>query len=148
MKDVMQSQGQVIKTIQEAIGKIVSMDNNQPITDIYLQPIQGTGELCVFDDDDHELARAKIVEWSMCVPESFYAEAETLLQVSLKQMESEGAFDSLPILKPYSFVMVDESGETLVDLLLIDDDTMFLTDTLLKGLDKELNEFLEKLMNN
>lgn len=147
MGDVMQSQMQVAKAMQEAVKRLMSIENHQPVTDIYLQPIQGAGELCVFDDE-HELARVGIAEWSSYVPESFYIEIEKVLRASLKQLESEGLFEDLPILKPYSFVMVDEAGETLVDLLLVDDDTMLLTDTLLKGLDKELDDFLKQLLDD
>ncbi|GAE16949.1 hypothetical protein JCM6292_3463 [Bacteroides pyogenes JCM 6292] len=50
------------------------------------------------------------------------------------------------ILKPYSFVLVDEEKETVAELLLIDDDTLLLNDELLKGLDKELDNFLKELL--
>ena len=47
---------------------------------------------------------------------------------------------------PYSFVLVDEERETIGDLLLVDDDTLLVTDSLLQGLDEDLNRFLEELM--
>ena len=50
------------------------------------------------------------------------------------------------ILKPYSFVLVDEEKETIAELLLVDDDTILVNDELLKGLDKELDEFLKELL--
>jgi hypothetical protein len=50
------------------------------------------------------------------------------------------------ILKPYSFVLVDEDKETVTELLLVDDDTMLVNDELLKGLDKELDDFLKELL--
>lgn len=146
MSDVMQSQVQVVRTIRKALEKLESIEGQQLITDICLQPIQATGELCICDDDDHELAREEIVGWSSYVPESFDIEVEAVLKTSLRHLEQEGVLEGLPILKPYSFVMVDENGETLTDLLLVDDDTMFLTDTLLEGLDKELDEFLKQLL--
>ena len=46
----------------------------------------------------------------------------------------------------YSFVLVDEDKETVAELLLIDDDTLLVDDELLKGLDKELDEFLKNLL--
>ena len=36
--------------------------------------------------------------------------------------------------------------ETVAELLLVDDDTMMLSEELLKGLDEELDDFLEKLL--
>ena len=45
-----------------------------------------------------------------------------------------------------SFVLVDEDKETVAELLLVDDDTILVDDELLKGLDKELDEFLKNLL--
>jgi len=55
-------------------------------------------------------------------------------------------FDKVTILKPYSFVLVDEDKETVTELLLVDDDTMLVNDELLKGLDEELDSFLKELL--
>ena len=47
----------------------------------------------------------------------------------------------------FSFVLVDDEKETVAELLLIDDeDTLLLSDELLKGLDEELDDFLKKLL--
>ena len=61
-------------------------------------------------------------------------------------MKDAGDFDKVTILKPYSFVLVDEEKETVAELLLIDDDTILVNDELLKGLDKELDDFLKDLL--
>ena len=61
-------------------------------------------------------------------------------------MKDAGDFDKVTILKPYSFVRVDEDKETVTELLLVDDDTMLVNDELLKGLDKELDDFLKELL--
>ena len=46
-------------------------------------------------------------------------------------------------------VLIDEEKETVAELLLIDDDeTLFINDELLKGLDEELNLFLKNLLEN
>ena len=61
-------------------------------------------------------------------------------------MKEAGDFEKITILKPYSFVLVDEDKETVAELLLVDDDTILVDDELLKGLDKELDEFLKNLL--
>lgn len=63
-------------------------------------------------------------------------------------MKESGEFDKLTILKPYSFVLVDEERETIAELLLVDDDTLLVNDELLKGLDQELDAFLKELLEN
>ena len=61
-------------------------------------------------------------------------------------MKNAGDFEKVSILKPYSFVLVDEEKETIAELLLADDDTLLVSDELLKGLDKELDDFLKELL--
>ena len=71
---------------------------------------------------------------------------EPSLRNILCRMKDAGDFDKVTILKPYSFVLVDEEKETVAELLLIDDDTILVNDELLKGLDKELDDFLKELL--
>ena len=52
----------------------------------------------------------------------------------------------LTILKPFSFVLVDDDRETIAELLLMDDDTLLVNEELLKGLDEELDSFLKELL--
>jgi hypothetical protein len=61
-------------------------------------------------------------------------------------MNEAGAFDSLNISKPYSFVLVDDDSQPIVDLLIVDDDTLILSADLLEGFDEEMNAFLKKLL--
>ena len=61
-------------------------------------------------------------------------------------MKTAGDFDKLTLMKPYSFVLVDEDKETIAELLLMDDDTLLVNEELLKGLDEELDAFLKDLL--
>ena len=76
----------------------------------------------------------------------FNDEVERLLSTLLNEMKSKGTFDEVTVLKPYSFVLVDEDKETIAELLLMDDDTLLLNEELLKGLDEELDAFLKDLL--
>ena len=78
--------------------------------------------------------------------EDFYREVEADLQCVIKEVNAEGDLERLAVWMPYSFVLVDEERETVADLLLVDDDTLLVTDSLLQGLDEDLNRFLEELM--
>lgn len=134
-------------TIKKAISKYATVGEEQTyVTDIHLQPNQNSGELSIFDDDDEELACTTIEEWIAYESDDFYKNTESLLTTVLNQMNTEGCFDKLNILKPYSFVLVDEDKETVAELLLMDDDTLLVNDELLKGLDEELDNFLKDLL--
>lgn len=142
-----QSQTAVLDALKAALGNL-PLENGQTVivSDIHLQPHLTSGELVIFDDDDHELARTVVSEWTDCIPEEFYAQAEQQLHTLLLTLEKEGTLDCQSLLKPYSFVLVDDERETVAELLLVDDDTMMLNDGLLKGLDEELDAFLKKLL--
>lgn len=133
-------------TIKKAVSKYTTGEEQTYVTDIHLQPDQNSGELSIFDDDDQELACSTIEEWTAYEGDDFYKNTESLLSSLLNQMNNEGCFDKLNILRPYSFVLVDEDKETIAELLLMDDDTLLVNDELLKGLDEELDTFLKDLL--
>ena len=132
--------------LQNAITKMatryISAEESN-VTDFHLKVNGENGELTIFDDDDNTLARVHIKEWEGEHNEEVY---EKELQNVLTKMHREGAFDSLNIVKPYSFVLTDEDGQSIVDLLIIDDDTLILSADRLEGFDEEMNAFLKKLL--
>lgn len=135
------------ETIRKAIRKFSNSCDATVVTDIHLQANPVNGQLVIFDDDDKELGKCSIKEWENCEGE-FYEEVEQELREILGKMKEEKEFDSLPILKPYSFVLIDDEKETITELLIIDDDTLIISDELLKGLDEELDEFIKNLLEN
>ena len=110
-------------------------------------PKQDSGELLSFNDDDEELARTIIEEWIECDTDYFMKEVESVLRSEISALNDQRYFERLSLLKPYSFVLVDEDKETVAELMLVDDDdTLLLNDELLKGLDEELDAFLKELL--
>lgn len=137
----------ITSAIQQALAKCVSVNSKNIITDIHLQPNMATGELAIYNDDEELLSSVLIKEWEGANPEDFYVACEMALKKNLNQMSANGELASLPIMKPYSFVMVDGDKETLAELLIVDEEeTMFLSGELLQGLDDELNAFLKDLL--
>lgn len=145
MKLSQQTQSTIESAIRKAVSKYACTGEQTIVTDIHLQPNSTSGELFIFDDDD-ELNCVTIDEWTACESDDFYENTQRVLRQILIKMKEAGEFDKLSILEPYSFVLVDEDKETVADLLLIDDDTLLVDDELLKGLDKELDDFLKELL--
>ena len=140
-----------LSLLENAIKKATSRYNctcEQPVvTDIHLQVNPNTGDVSLYNDDDEVLASTTIEEWNNSYEgNDFNADMERFLSGLLNDMKNAGDFDKMGIIKPFSFVLVDEEKETLAELLLMDDDTLMLNDELLKGLDEELDEFLKKLL--
>lgn len=145
MKLCQSSLSLIESTIEKAISRYRGNEESI-VTDIHLQANATSGGLFIFDDDDIELANATVEEWVNYEGENFNAEVERILVSVLKRMKTAGDFEKLTLMKPYSFVLVDDSKETISELLLMDDDTLLLNDELLKGLDEELDAFLKELL--
>lgn len=147
MKLSAQSYSSILGALKKALGRYQSDTDAHFVTDIHLQPLSESGELVVYDDDEQVLARTVVHDWVDCVVEDFYASVEQHLKQALEELRKEGTLDRLGIMKPYSFVLIDDDKETVADLLLMDEEeTMLLSDELLKGLDEELNAFLKDLL--
>ena len=130
--------------LQEVITKMTKefiTAEETKVTDFHINV--NNGELTIVDDDDNSLARVHILEWENEHNEEVFEKA---LRGILNAMNERGDFESLNIAKPYSFVLTDDDRQSIVDLLIVDDDTLILSEDLLKGFDEEMNEFLKQLL--
>lgn len=139
-----QTQESLKNAIKEMARGFITAEETK-VTDFHICVNGESGTLIIYDDDDNTLARVHIKEWEGCNDEAVY---EKELRNALGKMQEEGIFDSINIVKPYSFVLVDEDKEAIVDLLYVDDDTLILSEDLLEGFDEEMNEFLKHLLED
>ena len=139
-----------LQQIQRALRHVATRfpkEQEPVLTDISLRVYPHSGEVRFFDDKENELMRIVIPEWIKgSRDEDFYQKVTPILQEAISGVRQE-VIDNMSLLRPYSFVLQDEDGETLSDLYLVDDqETMILSGTLLEGLDDDLNTFFENLM--
>lgn len=147
MKMSEQSRASIVSALKTALCRYASEGDETVVTDIHLQPNSESGELIIFDDDDRELSRTIINEWVEYESDDFYTVVEPILRAEVEALKESGKLEKLCLMKPYSFVLVDEDKETVAELLLVDEDeTLLLNDELLKGLDEELDAFLKDLL--
>ena len=147
MKMSEQSRASIVSALKTAVCRYRSEGDETVVTDIHLQPNSESGELIIFDDDDQELSRTIINEWVEYESDDFYTVVEPILRAEVEALKESGKLEKLCLMKPYSFVLVDEDKETVAELLLVDEDeTLLLNDELLKGLDEELDAFLKDLL--
>ena len=137
---------QIERFIRKIAQKFPAVDEPTVMTDIHLSLSQDTGELMAFDDNDSEITRCVVEEWINSSEEDFFNAITPVLRQCIQSMQKE--WETLPVLKPYSFVLVDDEGEIVCDLYLVDDDTLILDKDLLKGLDEELDAFLKDLLKD
>lgn len=146
MKATAQTLQQIERALRKVAAKFPSGTDKLALTDIHLQVKSESGELLAFNDDDEELTRCVVEQWMDNKDENFYKGIVPVLRQCIQNMKD--TLEALPILKPYSFVLIDDDKETVSELYLVDDETQILDGELLKGLDKELDEFLKKLLND
>ncbi|MDD7303189.1 MAG: hypothetical protein SPF56_03175 [Bacteroidaceae bacterium] len=135
--------------IQRAIRKIADKfpaSAAAVLTDIHLQVKPQSGELLAFNDDDVELTRVVIEQW-IGKDDDFYDTAAEEIREALSELRHD-VVNHMNIMHPFYFVLVDEDHETLRDIYLVDDDSLILSGSLLEGLDKDLNSFLDQLMKS
>lgn len=148
MKLSAESHSLIEQAIKDAIATFADKKEQSVVTDLHLQPNTDSGEFIIYDDNEEELSKEIIEEWVESKEEDFMGDVERILHAQLKQLKEKNQLDIPALIKPYSFVLIDDEKETVTELMLVDDDIMLLGDDLLKGLDKELDEFLDKLLKN
>lgn len=148
MKINEQSHFEIIATLKESLCRYVTVEDDAVYTDIHLQVKSDSGELIVFNDDEEELGRVIIPEWVENNEETFYQDVQTVLSRCLEELK-ETFIQKLALLRPYSFVLIDDEKETVADLMIIDEnDTLLISGDLLQGLEQELDAFLKNLLEN
>lgn len=139
---------QTIQQVERAIRRIAEKfpsTQEAVMTDVHLQVKPSSGELVAFDDNDDEITRVVVEQWIGASDETFYEEAAELISRCIGNVR-ESIVDAMSVMRPFSFVLVDEDKETLHDLYLVDDDTFIIHQGLLEGLDEELEQFLKDLL--
>lgn len=134
-----------LQSVIEKMTKEFITAEETKVTDFHIKVNGENGELVINDDDNNALARVHIIEWEGVHDEAVF---ERELRGILGKMQDNGTFDNLNIAKPYSFVLTDEDDVAIVDLLIVDDDTLILSEDLLEGFDEEMNQFLKQLLED
>lgn len=148
IRTVMRVSEQALQQIKDAITTAVTAFPADvealPMTDIIVQVSQDSGEFVVSDDDNNELCRMNIAEWSNYSGEDFYGDIQPVLRRCIN--EQRETLLQAAIMKPFSILLVDDDGETVADLYTVEDDTVVLDDEMIRKIDEDLDDFLDKLM--
>ena len=145
MKISNQTATQINQILDELIKRYSPGTDPCSMTDLSFQVNQETGELIVLDDRDDEIVGMTIDEWIDNQEEDFddYV-AQVLRKMILKRITE---LEALSIVKPYSFLLVDGNNETVTELYLVDEDeVVFEKQELMAGLQKDLDDYINRLM--
>lgn len=144
----MKATEQTLQQIERAIRKIAEKfpwsEETSQMTDIHIRVTQETGELMAFDDDDNEITRCVVEQWIDNKDDIFYEQITSVVRRCITKQKK--LVDNMGILKPYAFVLENDDKESEGELYLVDDDTVIIDEELMAGLDKDLDDFFEKLL--
>ena len=146
MKATEQTLQQVERAFRKVAEKFPADQEAVQMTDLHVRVSQDSGELTVFDDDENEVTRCIVEQWIDNKDDNFYDRVATTLRSVLNKHKKK--VEGMSILKPFSLVLEDDERETIAELYLVDDDTVIIDEELMADLDKDLDDFLTKLLDD
>lgn len=141
------SDSNITELLLDAIAKVKG-NGMVTLSDLYIGVGFDDLSLSIYDDDEGLLVQQNVDEWDVFKedPETFDAQVTAVLKRVLRQKEVTDALESLDVIRPFSVILVNDEFEQKEELFRLDDQNVVLDDAFLQDLDKELNEFLEKLL--
>lgn len=137
---------QIGRALRKVSEKFPADKEASMLTDVHIRVTQETGEMLVYDDDDRELTRCVVEQWIDNKDDDFYDAITPVVRCCIEH--EKALLENLSILKPYAFVLEDDDHETVAELYVVDDDTVIIDSELMEGLDKDLDEFFDKLLKS
>ncbi len=138
-----------IAHIEDALKEMITYypadTEDLPVTDIYFHPVLEEDNALSIQNDEGEIARADVEEWNEAEADTdFYNQTADVLKQCIRRIRPQ--IEKMGVFRPFSLFLTDTEGEIVTELLLIDDKIALLDDTFIKGMNNDLDEFLDKLM--
>ena len=146
MKATEQTLQQILRALRKVAEKFPNNIEASVLTDVHVRVNQDTGEVQFFDDDEKEITRCVVEQWIENKDDDFYKHVTSVMRSCIEK--EKDLIDNLSILKPYAFVLEDDDRESVAELYVADDDTVIIDSELMKGLDKDLDDFFENLLKS
>lgn len=128
----------------------VKADENCSLTDLYVSAKFDDLSLVVYDDTENVLLQTTIDGWDELKEnsENFEEEVVESLKYVLNTDDIKQKFEAIDFVAPFSVILVDDDFEQICELVTYDKDMIYLEDNFFDKMDKELDEFFEKLMSD
>ena len=139
----------IIEAFISAIKK-ANADNSYSLSDMYVCFKYDDLSLSIYDDMERLLLQTTIDAWEPLKSESvdFNEVVISTLKDVLNSDIMKKEFDTVNFVGPFSVILIDEEYEQICELITIDNDNIFLEDDFFSKIDKELDDFFEKLMSD
>ncbi|MGL5787647.1 MAG: hypothetical protein ACRCX4_12655 [Bacteroidales bacterium] len=131
--------------LREAVDKYKSQTPEGLLSDLYIQWLPEEAMLKFYDDEENFLTEVSTDNLEDPVEEQMLRDA---LDELLKKESTSELLDPAFTLRPFSVVLVDEDMKNISEHFLLDSDSMVLDRSFMENLDKELDDFMNKLFDN
>ncbi|MDD2797322.1 MAG: hypothetical protein PHV20_01890 [Bacteroidales bacterium] len=137
------------KALIEALENCKTSDKLATLTDLYVQFNSSTQQLSIYDDDEDLQSQ---IQFNISEDEDVSEEKlSEQLEELVREVSSEpDFFDRLldfDLLKPFSLLLVDDNFDQYAEVYLLEAGEVVIEDSLFKNMDKELDDFLDHLLN-
>ena len=146
MKATEQTLKQIERTIRKTADKFPVDSDSLVMTDIHVRVFQDSGELITFDDSDEEITRGLVEEWIGNTDDDFYTAIPPIIRKCIERQKA--LVEAMNIMKPFTFVLENDEKEPVEELYIVDDDLVIIDDDMMQDLDKDLDDFLDKLLKD
>ncbi|MBP3349550.1 MAG: hypothetical protein J6L03_02790 [Bacteroidaceae bacterium] len=138
-------------TFVSVLMKVRSL--NMQLSDMYVRlDNKNEASLIIYDDNDNILYTAQLNEWDEWSANVTAEEAEEQFIALLSEVVNGDTlfelFNETEYNGPFSLLYVDEQMNVLAELLTIDKENIMIGDEFWEKMDRELDEFYEKLMSD
>lgn len=120
------------------------------VSNLYVQFDPESGEVQVYDEREHLLHKKVIFDWVGISSKEidFMPRILAVLKQVVGMLVSEGLFEQPLFVKPFSICLTDEEFKPQEEIYVLEDESSLHEDELMKGLDKDLDDFLKKLLSD
>ena len=125
--------------VKECLTNYETKEGGNSLVDLYLYHDNEDNSLVMYDDTDHVLNKVQLPD------EGSFNLNHTLRQV-LQQAGKNRLFEREYITKPFTVSLVDKDFVVLEELFFLDDDTIRINDIMWASIEKDLDAFLENLL--
>jgi hypothetical protein len=124
-------------------------EDQLPLADLYVQLDTDTYAIKVYDDVENLLDEDVFLEIKQLDSdeESAFLILENLLRETTLRNDVVDKFHSFDLTKPFSLLVVNSQFEQKGEVYLLEEGDVIIDESLFKNIDKELDDFLDKLMN-
>ena len=136
------------KTVLSALNTLI--ENEIMVNDLFVQVDPTNGEFQVYDENENLLDKVIIFDWinKRESEQSFNTRVSGIIKSALISLQEKDAFERSNLMKPLSVSLTTEDFSVIEELLFLDEEFLRFDDPILKDMDKDLNDFLDKLFSD